>query len=249
MNVVSKVKQQIVLKGKRLLQGYRATSESYVSHLREIGVEIGEDVVIYSPGRTNIEVLNPHLLTIGSHVAMTGPVTILTHDYSVGVTKIWSHGNVLGSQKPVTIGDNVFIGWGATILAGTTIGDNCVIGAGSVVSGRIDGDSIWGGVPGKRICTLEEYYDRRKRNQLDEAVEIYSRYKQRFQMVPSKELFHEYFYLFSSSSTDLCDVFRQKLDDHGNADECMDWIDSHDPLFDSFDSFCDFAERRISDRC
>lgn len=243
------MKRHLVLAGKRVLQGYRATSESYVAHLRQIGTEIGEDVVIYSPGRTNIDVLNPHLLTIGSHVAMTGPVTILTHDYSVGVTKIWSHGDVIGSQKPVTIGDNVFIGWGATILAGTTIGDNCIICAGSVVSGHIDGNSIWGGVPGKRICSLEEYYDRRKRKQLDEAVEIYKRYKQRFQKVPPKELFHEYFYLFTSSSADLCEVFRQKLDDHENADECMDWIDSHDSLFDSFDSFCSFAERRISAKC
>ena len=145
MSITSSAKRKFMSFAKRVVQGYRATSESYVSYLRSIGVEIGDDVVIFSPGSTNIETLNPHLLTIGSHVAMTGPVTILTHDYSVGVTKIWSHGNVLGSQKPVIIGDNVFIGWGATILAGTTIGDNCVIGAGSVVSGHIEGGSIWGG--------------------------------------------------------------------------------------------------------
>lgn len=246
MGTLSKVKQGMVMTAKKLVQGYRATSESYIAHLRSLGVELGDDVVIFSPGRTNIETLNPHLLTIGSHVAMTGPVTILTHDYSVGVTKIWTHGEVLGSQKPVTIGNNVFIGWGATILAGTTIGDNCVIGAGSVVSGRIEGDSIWGGVPGKRICSLEEYYERRKRKQLDEAVEIYRRYKLRFRKVPPKEVFHEYFYIFTSSPDDLCDVFRQKLDDHDNADECMNWLSSHNPLFDSFDSFCEYAEGRVS---
>lgn len=147
MGFASKIKNIGIAVAKRAVQGYRATSESYISHLRSIGVELGNDVVIFSPGRTNIETFNPHLLTIGSHVAMTGPVTILTHDYSVGVTKIWSHGDVLGSQKPVIIGNNVFIGWGATILAGTTIGDNCVIGAGSVASGRIEGNSIWGGGP------------------------------------------------------------------------------------------------------
>ena len=139
------LKASVALACKRLVQGYRATSESYVEHLKKIGVAVGEDCVIFTPGRTNIETLNPHLLTIGDHVAMTGPVTILTHDYSVGVTKIWTHGEVLGSQKPVTIGNNVFLGWGCTVLAGTTIGDNCVIGAGSVVSGRVEGNSIWGG--------------------------------------------------------------------------------------------------------
>lgn len=139
------LKASVGLACKRLVQGYRATSESYVEHLKKIGVAVGEDCVIFSPGRTTIEILNPHLLTIGNHVAMTGPVTILTHDYSVGVTKLWTHGEVLGNQKPVVIGNNVFLGWGCTILAGTIIGDNCVIGAGSVVSGHVEGNSIWGG--------------------------------------------------------------------------------------------------------
>lgn len=246
MGYISKIKSRIILTGKKMLQGPRATSESYVSYLRSIGVEVGDDVSIFAPGKTHIEDLNPHLLTIGSHVAMTGPVTILLHDYSVGVTKVWTHGEVLGSQKPVTIGNNVFIGWGATILAGTNIGDNCVIGAGSVVSGQVEGNSIWGGVPARRICSLEEYYVRRKRKQLDEAIEIYKRYKQRFGKAPAKEIFHEYFYIFTSSSSNLCDIFTQKLDDHGNADECLRWIDSHKPQFESFESFCEYAERRIS---
>lgn len=112
MGYISKIKSRIILTGKKMLQGPRATSESYVSYLRSIGVEVGDDVSIFAPGKTHIEDLNPHLLTIGSHVAMTGPVTILLHDYSVGVTKVWTHGEVLGSQKPVTIGNNVFIGWG-----------------------------------------------------------------------------------------------------------------------------------------
>lgn len=145
MAIAMGLKTSLGLVCKRLVQGYRATSEGYVAHLKKIGVAVGEDCVIFSPGRTNIETLNPHLLTIGDHVAMTGPVTILTHDYSVGVTKTWTHGEILGSQKPVTIGNNVFLGWGCTVLAGTTIGDNCVIGAGSVVSGRVEGNSIWGG--------------------------------------------------------------------------------------------------------
>ena len=35
--------------------------------------------------------------------------------------------------KPITVGNNVWIGAGAIILAGVTIGDNSVIGAGSIV--------------------------------------------------------------------------------------------------------------------
>jgi maltose O-acetyltransferase len=36
--------------------------------------------------------------------------------------------------KPVNIGENVWIGGGAIILAGVTIGDDAIIGAGSVVT-------------------------------------------------------------------------------------------------------------------
>lgn len=227
--------------------GHRATSESYIANLRSIGVEIGDDVVIFSPGRTTIDELNPHLLSIGSHVAMTGPVTILTHDYSVGVTKKWTHGEVLGSQKPVEIGNNVFLGWGCTVLPGTTIGDNCIVGAGSVVSGHLEGNSVWGGVPGKCIRSLEDFYERRKGKQVEEACEIYRLYRERFSVVPPIEVFHEYFYLFTTSSEGLCSKFRQKLDDHGNADECLRWIDEHKHAFSSYEDFCEFAERRRHD--
>lgn len=40
----------------------------------------------------------------------------------------------LESGRPVSIGNNVWIGGAAIILAGVTIGDNAVIGAGSVVT-------------------------------------------------------------------------------------------------------------------
>ena len=106
---------------KRLILGYRATSESYLNKLRSMGVEIGEDVKLYRPYNTTIDIGSPHLLKIGSHVQITGPVTILTHDYSWCVLK-HVYGEILGNQKAVIIGNNVFIGWGGTILGGTEIG-------------------------------------------------------------------------------------------------------------------------------
>ena len=44
--------------------------------------------------------------------------------------------------KPITVGNNVWIGAGSTILAGVKIGDNSVIGAGSAVTSQVH--------PGKR---------------------------------------------------------------------------------------------------
>jgi len=59
--------------------------------------------------------------------------------------------------KPITIGNNVFIGYGAVILPGAVIGDNVVIGAMSLVSGFIPTYSICAGVPARKIRTVEEY--------------------------------------------------------------------------------------------
>ncbi len=58
--------------------------------------------------------------------------------------------------KPVTIGNNVWIGGSVTILAGVTIGDNCTIGAGAVVTHNIPANSIAVGNPARVIKTIEE---------------------------------------------------------------------------------------------
>ena len=57
--------------------------------------------------------------------------------------------------KPVTVGNNVWIGGSVTILPGVTIGDNCTIGAGSVVTHDIPANSIVGGNPAKLIRMIE----------------------------------------------------------------------------------------------
>jgi carbonic anhydrase/acetyltransferase-like protein (isoleucine patch superfamily) len=67
----------------------------------------------------------------------------------------------------IEVGDNVFIGHGATILPGTSIGDNCVIGARSLVKGVVDSDSVYAGVPARKIRTLAEYSARMREASLD----------------------------------------------------------------------------------
>lgn len=56
--------------------------------------------------------------------------------------------------EPVTIGNDVWIGGGATILPGVEIGDGCVIGAGSVVTRSIPARTLAAGNPARPLKTL-----------------------------------------------------------------------------------------------
>ena len=58
--------------------------------------------------------------------------------------------------KPITIGDNVWIGAGSTVLAGVSIGANSVIGAGSVVTKSIPSGVVAVGVPCKVLREINE---------------------------------------------------------------------------------------------
>lgn len=201
---------------KKIVFGYRASSIEYINKLRELGATIGDDVTIHAPRSATIDLSSPYLLSIGSHVNIAGPATILTHDYSWSVIK-GKWGDVLGNEKPVKIGNNVFIGWGATILCGTTIEDDVIIGAHSVVSGRVYSGSVYGGVPARRICSLEEYRSKRDEAQQQEAFELYRSYTEHFNREPPEEVFREYFPLFCDPSA-LGDSFMMQAQLMGNYD-------------------------------
>lgn len=59
------------------------------------------------------------------------------------------------STSPVKIGDDVWIGYGASILKGVTIGTGAIVAAGAVVNRDVAPLAIVGGVPAKVIGTRE----------------------------------------------------------------------------------------------
>jgi maltose O-acetyltransferase len=55
------------------------------------------------------------------------------------------------SRHGITIGSNVWLGAGVTILPGCSVGDNAIIAAGSVVTKDIPSDEIWGNIPARKM--------------------------------------------------------------------------------------------------
>ena len=58
------------------------------------------------------------------------------------------------TARPIVIGDDVWIGGGAIILAGVTVGNRSVIGAGSVVTRDVPSDVVVVGNPAKIVRRL-----------------------------------------------------------------------------------------------
>ena len=100
-------------------------------------------------------------ISIGKNTTISSEVVILTHDYSI-ITGLHSlNYNQTGRfLKPVTIGENSFIGLRSILLPGTCIGDNVIIGAGSVVKGNIQSNGVYAGNPARFICSIEEWTEK-----------------------------------------------------------------------------------------
>ena len=97
----------------------------------------------------------PWIITIGDNVHITGGCKFIAHD---GGTLIFRDQIPdLEITKPITVGNNVYIGEESLILPGVNIGNNVVIGARSVVTKDIPDNSVAAGVPCRVIKTTEEY--------------------------------------------------------------------------------------------
>ncbi|WP_230688968.1 DapH/DapD/GlmU-related protein [Micromonospora sp. WMMC415] len=58
------------------------------------------------------------------------------------------------AAKPITIGDNVWLGGGVIVLAGVTIGENTVVGAGAVVTRDLPPNVVALGNPARVVREL-----------------------------------------------------------------------------------------------
>ena len=169
---------------KKILFPHSYSSEAYIKYLKGKKVEVGEGTFVFSPNHVIIDVERPHMLSIGKYCKISSGVRILTHDYSKSVLCNLPYGDV-GEASATIIGNNCFLGINSIILMGCQIGDNCIVGAGSVCTGKYPDNSVIAGSPAKIICSLEDYYKKKKQNEVSAAKEYVKRFRQRFNRNPS----------------------------------------------------------------
>lgn len=97
-------------------------------------------------------VLDEALVTIGDDVFVGPNVSIYTACHSTNPTE---RNTRQEWARPVTIGNNCWIGGSVTILLGVTIGHNTTIGAGSVVTCDIPDNVVAVGNPCKAVKRID----------------------------------------------------------------------------------------------
>lgn len=101
----------------------------------------------------NLVILDEAPVTFGDNVFIAPDCGFYTAGHPINAEE---RNKGLEYARPITVGDNVWIGAGVRVLPGVTIGDNCVIGAGSVVVRDIPPHSLAAGNPCKVIKPINQ---------------------------------------------------------------------------------------------
>lgn len=88
-------------------------------------------------------------LIIGDNVSISAGVWLVTGTHDI------NHPQFIDTYRPIEIGDYVWIGMRATVLAGVTIGEGAVVMAGAVVTRDVPPNAVVGGVPARIISQRE----------------------------------------------------------------------------------------------
>lgn len=155
-----------------LSERYRATfTEDYDAAqeiLAELFASVGKDLFLRPPIHVdfgtnitigdrvainfNLTALDVAAITIGDDCQIGPNVQLLTptHPVEPGLRR-----DKLEAAKPITLGDNVWLGGGAIVCPGVSIGDNTVVGAGAVVPRDLPANVVAVGNPARVIRTLD----------------------------------------------------------------------------------------------
>lgn len=89
--------------------------------------------------------------TIGKYVMMGTDVVVITRNHAFDRTDVPMMEQGFEAERPVVIGDDVWIGDRVVILPGVHVGEGSILAAGAVVTQDVPPYAIVGGVPAKVI--------------------------------------------------------------------------------------------------
>lgn len=97
-------------------------------------------------------------ITIGNYCQLGPHVSIITTNHPVHYLSTYINSSLfegeltsLKQNKPVIIGNDVWIGQNVTILGGVTVGDGAILAAGAIVTKDVADFSIVAGSPAKHV--------------------------------------------------------------------------------------------------
>lgn len=108
---------------------------------------------------------NTSNITIEENCDIAYKVTFCTATHEVGSS---SKRAGEGHSKPILIESGTWIGANSSILPGVTVGEGCIIASGSVVVDNCEPNSLYGGIPAKKIKKLPS----RKEEKVGKIYEI-----------------------------------------------------------------------------
>lgn len=130
------------------------TGSLRVRALRQMDdIEIGSDCYI-GPGVTITpfkHVTDETLLSLGDRVRVSPDASFICSM----MPKESRLETVFGRRKQIQVHDDAWIGADATLLAGVTVGEAAVVGAGAVVTEDVPPETVFGGVPAKKLKEIE----------------------------------------------------------------------------------------------
>lgn len=213
-------------------------NDTFVEYLRRSGVEVGERTKFYAPRKITIDVTRPYLLKIGAGVKITSGVTILTHDFSYSVFRKVYHSIQNECSGYTIIGDNCFLGMNSTIMGGVHLGNNVIVATGAVVTKDVPDNMVVAGVPAKPICTLNEFYERRKARQVEDAQLLARIIRNEYKREPTILEMGSFYPLFLKRSPGILKELGIRTQVSGDIEEEIinDFYNS-EPLFDGFEDF------------
>src|ERR1700759_6465 len=141
----------------RLDPGARLAVDGTVQLMRSARVYVARDARLEIGGGCYFNDSATVICTGKTRIGRRCAISLNTAILDGNIHQLTLHGQPRPRRQSVTIGDDVWIGLGATLMPGVKVGDQAVIGAGSVVTSDVPGNAVVAGNPARIIAHDAEW--------------------------------------------------------------------------------------------